>query len=208
MNFSIHGSEDQLTLQKNLLLKYVDKLVIKKEAAHSLEMGGVFSSENLFIRQIKECDKPIYKQLFTDPEITKYTGEVINEDQITTCFNKSINELSAIPVQYITWVVQIKESGESIGILNLALHNNSIHSGELEIILTKDYQNRGYGSELLERFINYFLIDKGISLLFCFALNENEAASHILSKFTFKKIKENTFEKSKLDGCYWVLDRD
>jgi RimJ/RimL family protein N-acetyltransferase len=207
MNFFIHGSKDKLILQNNLLLRHIDKLVKKREAAHSLEMGGVFSSENLFIRQINKCDKSIYKQLFTDPETTKYIGEVINEDQITTCFNKIISELSTIPVQYITWVVQIKESGESIGILNLALHNNSINSAELEIMLTKDHQNRGYGSELLERFINYFLIDKGISLLFCFALHNNEPVAHILSKFTFKKIKEDTFEKSKLDGCYWVLDR-
>jgi RimJ/RimL family protein N-acetyltransferase len=208
MNSSTDGSKDELNLQSNLLLQHLKNLPRKKETAHSLKISGIFSSKNLFIRPIKDCDEPIYRHLFTDPEITKYTGGVVNEDQITTCFNKSISELSAVPIQYLTWVVQAKDSEESIGILNVVLHDKPMHSAELGVMFTKDYQNQGYCCELLERFIDYFLVEKEISSLFCFSLDNNKAVTHILSKLAFKKIEPAPFEKPLSDGCYWVIHRD
>jgi len=207
MNSSKDGTKDDVNLQNNLLLQHLKNLTAKKETVNSLKINGIFSSEKLFIRPIKACDETIYRHLFSDPEITKYTGGVVSEDQIAVCFEQSINELGAVPAQYLTWVIQEKDSEESIGILNVVLYEKPMHSAELGVMLTKDNHNQGYCSELLARFIEYFLIEKEISSLFCFSLDNNKAVTHILNKLSFTKIESAPFKKPLSDGCYWVINR-
>lgn len=206
MNSSIDGTKDETILQKKLLLQPLKKS--SNENIDTKNLVETFSSQNLVMKPIEENDKALYKDIFSDPDITKYTGGVLNEDQLTLCFTKSISELRVTPIGYITWVVQIKESKESIGILNLILHHDAMSSAEFGIMFTKAFHNKGFCCELLERFIKFCFTEMNIASLFSFTMDDNKPVSHILHKLDFEKQRVSPFEKPSVHGSYWGIYKD
>ncbi|MFT5758013.1 MAG: ribosomal-protein-alanine N-acetyltransferase, partial [Alteromonadaceae bacterium] len=148
------GSADKLSLPRTMLLQCFYQLIITRPLPDYIEKHQ-FSSKRLLMKPIQYQDKNFYTELFTNENVTKYTGGVFTKQQVNKNFVNTLKALSAKPLQYLTWLVKEKSENDTIGIITLIWHNQQKQLAEFGVMLNAKNQNQGYCSELTQSFILY-----------------------------------------------------
>ena len=126
-------------------------------------------SERLILRKVTLKDtEMLYNNWDSDVEMHNYVGYELhtNIQDTERLINKWISEYEN---GRLTWVIEIKESGEVIGVISAS--NNELDNKITEVgfsIGTK-YQKNGYATEALKSIIRYLILFPGLfsmSLLF------------------------------------------
>ena len=145
-----------------------------------LELNG----ENIILRKARISDyKSIYEHILSDEDVYKWMlfNPAFNEEDAKT----RINEIIEIQKNTYTYFVTLKDTDEAIGICGI----NEISKGNFEetgICISKKYQSKGYGKELL-------------SLLLDLAFNKLDAKT-----FTYAYFKDNN--KSKMLAMHFGFE--
>ena len=205
MKTLIDGSIKELNLARRPLLQRLNMLADKLiHRSSNLDQHNI-NTEKLNIKPIQRSDKNIYYSLFCNAHVTEHTGGVLSNQKIKENFNNSLKALTQCPIQNFTWVVQTKWNHRSIDILSLNWHESQITFAEFDVMFNFDYQNKGYCSELLEKFINYCSERYKLTSLYSYTLVKNYATQHILKKLSFIETLSIPFNKYHLGGIYWLL---
>jgi len=199
----VDGSIDKLTSSRKALLQCFYQVLLSRTYDSEDKVKHHFSSDRLLIRPLQFQDKTFYIGLFTNKKVTKYTGGLFTNQQTRRNFINSLKALSVIPIQYLTWVVKSKDSGDYIGIITLIWHENKKQLAEFGIMFTPHKHNQGYCCELTESLINHCFKILQLSTLYSFTLNKNLTAQHILKKFKFTETKKVPFSQPAMNGFYW-----
>jgi len=206
MNSSIDGTKDEVILQQNLFTSPCYESQSKRMISAGNAMSHL-STENLLLRPIEPADKALYRDIFSDPEVTRYTGGAVIGERLNLGFNQSVEALKASPINYITWVVRTKKPEVGIGILNLTLHDRPCATAELGIMFKKAYQNKGFCCELLAMMVAYCFNQINLTSLYCFTMDDNKAVSHVLQKLNFEQLTVSPYEQPTSGGSYWGICR-
>jgi RimJ/RimL family protein N-acetyltransferase len=167
-----------------------------------------FDSKLLAIRPIRTEDENLYIDLFINEKVTTYTGGVLSYAQAKKAFHNSVNALTKLPIEYLTFVVTSKSSQTSIGILTLVWHNKQSDFAEFGVMFTLNNHNKGYCFELLNVFIARCFDQYKLTTLYSFTLAGNLPAQHILKKASFIKSASIPYKAIDLDGDYWALNKN
>ena len=116
----------------------------------------IIKTERLVLRKQQESDLDFLIKLWTDPDVTKYTGGPRQKEKLTESFYK-IQENGEN--HYDLWYVTLPEKNEPIGmagILEKEIENCKYF--EVNFFFIKDYWNKGYATEISNEIIKYHLI--------------------------------------------------
>lgn len=75
-----------------------------------------------------------------------------------------------------------------IGMIDLFDYNPQHRRAGIGILITNDYQNKGYASEALELLTNYCFKNLNLHQLYANITTDNESSLALFKKFNFKKI--------------------
>ena len=101
---------------------------------------------------LQSCDLDLVIKLYTNAEVRRFLGGVVNRDSIRLRFLKMLE--SNIETQY--WVIRVKNNNSSIGIVSLGKHHNTIDT-ELSYQLMPEWWQKGYGTEATKAVVTYGL---------------------------------------------------
>jgi len=203
MKNSIDGSIEDLTLSSTTLLQSFNQLMHPRPFTPDWKETHQFSSERLLMSPLRYEDRKFYTELFTNQEVTKYTGGVLSNKQAEQNFINVLKALSVKPIKYFTWLVKEKNDKDTIGIITLIWHSHEKQQAEFGIMFTPKKHQQGYCCELIESFISYCFTTLQLLYLYSFTVHDNEVAQHILKKSNFTKIGKIPFKKHSLEGLYW-----
>jgi RimJ/RimL family protein N-acetyltransferase len=208
MTNSIDGSIDEFYSTRNAVSQYFFPLLHTQTYPNQFSEQHNFSSEQLLIRPLEYRDSALYEELFTDQEITQYTGGIYSTKQVKVNFINSLKALKKQPIQYLTWVIETKYSQKSIGIATLIWPTEQSRCAEFGIMLNRNNHNQGYCCELVARLIQHCFAQYQLTSLYSFTLLNNHIAQHILKKFSFLQSERGILPPPSNQGIYWKLTRD
>lgn len=166
----------------------------------------VFDSKNIYFVKITEDLINDYLQMVNDRDVSK---NISLKDRFFTLEDemnwiKKKNENNAIIFSMIE-----KSTNEFIGNIEIMSIENNI--GELAICITSKKQGKHFGTEAINRFIEYCLNDLRLEGLELSVYSHNQKAINCYCKIGFVEYKRDknvgVYENLSIDDIYMRLER-
>lgn len=100
---------------------------------------------------LQSCDRDLVIKLYTDAEVRRFLGGVVNEQSIRLRFLQMLKP--GTETQH--WVIRVKNNS-SIGIVSLGKYYNNIDT-EISYQLMSEWWQKGYGTEATKAIVTYGL---------------------------------------------------
>lgn len=148
-------------------------------------------SKRLILRRVTEKDvKSLYNNWDSDVEMHKYVGYELhtNIEDTRNLINKWISEYEN---GRLTWVIEIKDIGEVIGVISASNNELDKKITEVGFSIGTKYQGNGYATETLKEIIKYLILECELSIVKggCYATNFKSAKTML--KAGMKEVETN-----------------
>ena len=142
-------------------------------------------TKNLILRRIYSSDLALFEAL-TDPEVSKYEcwSRHISIEETMAYINSVMDKLDAGTCT--EWVIEHKEDGYPIGMVNLHDIYTQHRRAELGFWLNRRYWNKGYATEAAAAVMKYAFEQLGIERLQSLCYPGNAASVRVLEKLGMK----------------------
>lgn len=145
-------------------------------------------TKRLLLRESIVEDAPVLYEMTNDPEVMKYTGDVMF---------KSVEETKELirnypdyqKYTYGRWTTIIKETNEIIGWCGLK-YIEDLKETDLGFRFMKKYWNRGYGTEASIACLQHGFEQLGMQQIIAQVYKDNGASQRVLQKLGFTYWKE------------------
>lgn len=145
-------------------------------------------TKRLLLRESIVEDAPVLYEMTNDPEVMKYTGDVMF---------KSVEETKELirnypdyqKYTYGRWTTIIKETNEIIGWCGLK-YIEDLKETDLGFRFMKKYWNKGYGTEASIACLQYGFEQLGMQQIIAQVYKDNGASQRVLQKLGFTYWKE------------------
>lgn len=145
-------------------------------------------TKRLLLRESIVDDAPVLYEMTNDPEVMKYTGDIMF---------KSVEETKELirnypdyqKYTYGRWTTIIKETNEIIGWCGLK-YIEDLKETDLGFRFMKMYWNKGYGTEASIACLQYGFEQLGIQQIIAQVYKDNGASQRVLQKLGFTYWKE------------------
>lgn len=121
----------------------------------------IFTTKRLIIRKVEEKDSLLFYRLWTDGKVMKFVGFPkglnITEEEIKNGILKQSEDEYNKPL-----VIQLKETGETIGECKLGLPDKNGIS-ETDVKLLPEFHGKGYGKEIKKNLVDYLFTNTDCS---------------------------------------------
>lgn len=145
-------------------------------------------TKRIILRKITENDyKAMYSNWASLEECNKYFPWSVAKDievyreRVSSWISNYGNGL------YFNWLMELKETGEVIGIINLHNVEEAEASAETSYILALKYWNKGLMTEGLSRVLQYAFEELGLNLVRADVFRGNVASEKVLLKCGMQK---------------------
>lgn len=170
-------------------------------------------TKRLILRKFTMDDvEGVYNNFATDKETTKYLSWEPHKDisETTELISRWISEYEN-GTYY--WAVELKETGEVIGSIsgmNIDTKNSIITLG---YCYGSKYWNKGYGTEVLRKVLEYLLLEAKFYLVEAYHSSENPASGRIMQKAGMKydgTLRERRLHKdgTRGDRVYYSMKKE
>lgn len=166
--------------------------------------AGIFS-ERLLLEPISIADEKFYMAIFTDKDITRFTGGTMTNKEANQAFKRALNANKSLPVKYITWIVKALNTKKRIGVATLTMVDSLQKCGEIGLMYQSKFQQKGFGCEVLNTLIHTGFNLFKLTSLISFTEDKNTRAQHVLKKYHFKPFESDKLIKHTDSGMYWQL---
>lgn len=157
-------------------------------------------SEKLHIRVLEKEDLHFVHRLFNDESVTNYWFEepYLSFEQLKKEYDEQLhtNQLRRFILE--------DEAGERVGFVALYKIDHQHRHAEFAIIISPDYQGKGYASIATDLAISYSFSILNLHKLYLLVAKKNEKAIHIYEKAGFKEeglLKEHFFVDGQYEDC-------
>ena len=134
-------------------------------------------SKRLILRKVTEKDvESLYNNWDSDVEMHKYVGYELHTNMEDT--KKLINKwISEYENGRLTWVIEIKDTGEVIGVISASNNELDKKIAEVGFSIGTKYQGNGYATEALKEIIKYLILECELNIVKggCYATNVKSA---------------------------------
>lgn len=142
------------------------------------------------VREITLADLDELYMLYEGEGITDYT-EPLYERQKEEEYTKSYIDCMYYYYGYGMWVVRDRETGALIG--RAGIDHREVRGEiwmELGYIIGREYQNKGYATEVCQAILTYAREELEIEEMHCFIHPENQVSIHLAEKLGFEKLAD------------------
>ncbi|MDZ7764675.1 MAG: GNAT family protein [Melioribacteraceae bacterium] len=140
--------------------------------------------------------------LFTENEETQQDSLFVDVDDL---YNMSETRLypKGLPLEML---FQLKREDEVVGEIKFNRIRWFNRKAEISLVIKKEYQKKGYGSEALYSVLNYAFNKMNLHRVEAEVIEYNKASIKLIRKFNF--VEEGRLREAKYsDGKYWDIIR-
>lgn len=149
----------------------------------------ILTTDRCIVREMTEKDVRALYEVYKDDSVTKYTEPLFPdlEDELTYTRNYIENVYSYFG--FGTWVIVNKEDGKIIGRAGFN-YRDGYEEPELGYVIGKEYQNKGFATEVCSAIIKYGYEELGFDSVSAFSHRDNIPSCKLLNNLGFEKVKE------------------
>jgi len=146
-----------------------------------------FETSSLQIRPLREGDRDLCRQLFTDAETMKFLGGPLSERVANSRFRSMLRANARQPVRNLYMSVDSKADCVPVGLCSAVRIDPRIGRAELGLMMAASNRSKGVGREALHGLITAVLQEFSLKELQVHYHAENAAAKRLLtlSGFSF-----------------------
>lgn len=168
-------------------------------------MGVILEAERLILRETVVEDAPDLYEMDADPEVQKYTGDVL-PTSVEDIFERIINYADYKKYGYGRWTTVLKDTNEVIGWCGLK-YLQDIQETDIGYRWKPKYWNKGYATEASKACLKYGFDQLELEQIVAQVLPENKASIRVLEKIGMNYWKQlNTEENPGL--FYRIVKED
>lgn len=148
---------------------------------------SILSSNRLILKDISEKDLDRLFQCCSDQEVMKYFGRipVKNKQEALEIIMQNIRmKEEETGVRYVAY---LKDTDDFVGIITLKRYDTRNCRAEIDYIVSKEYQRKGFASEMLAVFLEEIFKKWRLERISAYVFLENTPSCKLLEKFNFKK---------------------
>ena len=123
--------------------------------------------------------------LYTNESVRKYLGGTVTKDE----FDERFQDFFSAESPECYWVVREKVTDKFIGLISISKHHDKEHF-EISYELHPDFCGKGYGTEIVQKGVEYALGDLKLKELFAETQKKNLNSIKLLEKIGFEYIEE------------------
>ncbi|MBV8062327.1 MAG: GNAT family N-acetyltransferase [Nevskia sp.] len=157
-----------------------------------IDAGQGLRSERLVLRRFTLDDLPLLLQLNADPQVMRWLGGVMNEQQTAEMLQTRIlGYYDANPGLGI-WATLLRDGGECIGFHLL----NHLHGETLIQVgyrLFPRHWAKGYATEMTVTLLDYGYRQLGLEVIAAITALDNHASQHVLHKAGLERLADRAF---------------
>ncbi len=158
---------------------------------------NILYTERTMVREITLDDLDELYALYDGEGITDYT-EPLYERQKEEAYTSSYIAYMYYYYGYGMWIVRDRKTGALVGRAGIEHRDrgNEVLM-ELGYLIAKQYQKKGYATEVCEAILAYAKEEIGINELHCFIHPDNHASLHLAKKLGFQMAENFDSEKEE-----------
>lgn len=137
---------------------------------------------------LQSCDRDLVIRLYTNAEVRRFLGGVVNEQSIRLKFLQMLEPVTETQ----RWVIRVKNHNSCIGIVSLGKHYNNIDT-EISYQLMPEWWRKGYGSEATKAIVTYGLTVLNLPRVIAETQIDNLASRRLLERIGMRL--ERTVER-------------
>ena len=137
---------------------------------------------------VQSCDLNLVIKLYTDTEVRRFLGGVVDEEAIRFRFSQMLKPNA----DRRHWVIRVKENNYPIGIVSLGKHHNNIDT-EISYQLLPESWHKGYGTEAAQAVVTYAIKVMGLPRVIAETQIVNTASCRLLERMGMRL--ERTVER-------------
>ncbi|MGR5148687.1 GNAT family N-acetyltransferase [Photobacterium alginatilyticum] len=163
----------------------------------------------LAMRQIVEADWTLFCRLLQDPKVIELAFDQPSPDDIQTRFDSRLPEWRHDSEHWLCLTIIEKETGKSVGVTGFQVDQNDRSRAEVGYLLLPEYHGNGYGTESLQRLVQFAVEELHLSCLTATVTDGNEASCRVLEKcgFEFSQRIPDAYEirQQRYDDLIYIL---
>lgn len=159
---------------------------------------NILYTERTCVREIALADLDELYMLYEGEGITDYT-EPLFERQKEEEYTRNYIDCMYYYYGYGMWVVRDRETGALIG--RAGIDHREVEGEvwmELGYIIGREYQNKGYATEVCQAILGYAQEELEIEEMHCFIHPENQVSVHLAEKLGFEMLADADPEQTGL----------
>lgn len=166
---------------------------------------NILYTERAYVREITPADLDELYVLYDGEGITDYT-EPLYERHMEEEYTNSYISYMYYFYGYGMWIVRDRHTGALIGRVGIEHRDvEGVVLKELGYIIGKDYQNKGYATEVCRAVIAYAKEEIGMDELHCFIHPDNKASLHLAQKLAFEAVAYSESDGKRFVHLYKKL---
>lgn len=165
----------------------------------------IATTRRLLLRHPEPQDLEFLVGLWSDPEMTRFTGGPRDRDFLAREFSAQI---AGPPQQYDLWVLCDRATGEPVG--QAGFLEKTLEDGpaiEINYYIRPDRQRLGLGAEIAARLLGFAFEERDLVSVVAIIDPENEASSRVAQRIGLRPVRE----ESRPGGAsreIWRMDRE
>lgn len=147
----------------------------------------IIETNRLILRPFSSSDLQYYIQEFSNPNVRKYLGGVLQLKNEKEGYNwlRNVNDRLLKKKLVFTWLITNKnDTNQSFGRIDLGGFTNK-KAAEVSYYIWENYWNNGYASESIKKIIHFGLNDLELSRIQAIVDTENSNSIKVLQKCGF-----------------------
>ncbi len=140
------------------------------------------STERLILRKVQRIDAADLYEYCRSPISAKFADWNVHESLSVTKQYISWLLASVRKGEYMTWVIELKETGEVIGTCSFTNMDKDFRVAEIGYGIKSTAWGKGYASEAVEAVMNYGFCVIGLVRIFARIMKENSRSIHLASR--------------------------
>ncbi|MCW8332188.1 GNAT family N-acetyltransferase [Photobacterium sp. SDRW27] len=153
----------------------------------------------IILYRLKRSDWPLFKDLYTNPQIMKHVYEPFSDEVAKESFNDRLVPWCKQSDGWLSFSIRSKQTNNKIGLIGLKITNHKHMIAEVGYLLCEQAQGKGFASESLDLIKIYAFKNLNINELTATCSTENVASYRLLEKLGFKR-KERLKSNSTIGG--------
>jgi RimJ/RimL family protein N-acetyltransferase len=160
-------------------------------------------SARIGFRCWSQDDLPLARELWADPEVTRFIGGPFSDEEITQRLEREIIRMSTHQFQY--WPIYLLSNYEHIGCCGLRPYKPEDRIPELGFHLRPRYWGQGLASEAARKVIDYAFVTIGAKGLSAGHHPENATSKRLLEKLGFRYTHDEFYAPLQMNLPYYLL---
>ena len=144
----------------------------------------ILDTERCRVREITLGDVDRLYEIYEDPQITEYMEDLYEKREDEIEYTKEYIRCHYGFYDFGMWIVEEKESGKIIGRAGFDMRQG-FDDPELGFMICREYQNKGYATEVCRELLSYGKQQLGFEKVGAFTALENIASVRLLMKLGF-----------------------